>query len=210
MSEMFPWISHLGPVHLCYQQISRFYGDRRAARSGVRLMNHIDEGLIILHELKASEWAQAAYCLHPMVQDDQELAKFYKGQCERCHLALTTTGPFAEVIPAVVLALEYRRLANSYLSSGPFNYEQMAQQMAQTLARMPLPEVRIMLIADKVQNRKDFERYHWATHPRSAELEQYFANWMQLLGISELQYAHWCSKINKPQRKDADSSYIEQ
>jgi hypothetical protein len=51
-----------------------------------------------------------------------------------------------------------------------------------------------MLIADKVQNRKDFELYHEATHPRSKELAMYFRLWLEKLGVSEenyQQYKEW-------------------
>lgn len=49
-------------------------------------------------------------------------------------------------------------------------------------------DVQHMLIADKVQNRKDFECYHLGTHPRSAERLPYFKNWLEVLGISESRY----------------------
>lgn len=49
----------------------------------------------------------------------------------------------------------------------------------------PLKVVNDMLIADKIQNRKDFELYHEGKHPRSEELAQYFRNWLERLGISE-------------------------
>ena len=42
-----------------------------------------------------------------------------------------------------------------------------------------------MLIADKIQNRKDFELYHLGKHERSSELEQYFKNWLERLNITE-------------------------
>jgi hypothetical protein len=45
-----------------------------------------------------------------------------------------------------------------------------------------------MLIADKGQNRKDFELHHARTHPRAAELRSYFANWLGRLTISETRY----------------------
>jgi hypothetical protein len=49
----------------------------------------------------------------------------------------------------------------------------------------PLKDVNDMLIADKIQNRKDFELYHLGTHDRSEQLDQYFKNWLEKLEVSE-------------------------
>jgi len=88
-----------------YRAISEFYGDRCAERSGVRLMNHIDEGLAILDFYKASDDAKAAFCLHPLCQSDEELsanvgAGFWYSSKAR----------------VIILAMEYRSVANEYLS----------------------------------------------------------------------------------------------
>ena len=53
--------------------IKNFYGDKTAKRSGVPLINHINEGLIVLDFIKASDIAKKAYCLHPLVQSDKNL-----------------------------------------------------------------------------------------------------------------------------------------
>jgi hypothetical protein len=47
----------------------------------------------------------------------------------------------------------------------------------------PLDEVNARLVADKVQNRKDFLLYHRATQPRRAELEHDFELWPERLGV---------------------------
>lgn len=52
-----------------------------------------------------------------------------------------------------------------------------------------LAEVNAMLIADKVQNRKDFEIHHAATHPNRAVLARYFRNGLRRLGVPEPRYA---------------------
>jgi hypothetical protein len=49
----------------------------------------------------------------------------------------------------------------------------------------PLKDVNDMLIADKIQNRKDFDLYHKGKHERSEELDEYFKNWFNRLGITE-------------------------
>lgn len=38
-----------------------------------------------------------------------------------------------------------------------------------------------MLLADKIQNRKDFRMYHLGKHERSDELEAYFNLWIEWL-----------------------------
>jgi len=159
--------------HQEYQAIAKFYGYQRAKRSQVPLMNHIDEGLAVLNWIGASENAKLAYCLHPLFQEDDCLAASFK------RLSEITTKP--EVL---ALAMEYRNIANGYLS-------------ARSIASMeeihlgPLSEVREMLIADKVQNYKDFLQYHHGTHSRSQELDAYFQDWLARLEISQETFQEW-------------------
>ena len=155
------------------QAIKAFYGNRRAERSQVPLMAHIEEGLAILEAIGAAQVAKDAFCLHPLVQSDSDLQQSLE------------PGSALDAFPvharAVALAMEYRAVANSYLShhcTGPADKPSLSR----------IAEVNQMLVADKVQNRKDFERYHLGSHPNSAVLSQYFANWLAALGISEDRY----------------------
>lgn len=157
-----------------YKYIDSFYGSNVAKRSGVPFMNHIDEGLAILHLIGASDSAKKAYCLHPIYQPD-ELIPIYGTKDMR---DINVFGINANVI---VNAVEYRHTANNYLSTREIN-------SLDDIILSPLKDVNDMLIADKIQNRKDFELYHEGTHPRSKELSQYFKNWLQRLNISEDQY----------------------
>lgn len=151
-----------------YKTISQFYGDQKATRSGVYLMNHIDEGLYILEKIGASETAKKAYMLHPIIQSDEALKQNYD--------------QLKEFDTKTIIALtEYRSVANEYLSSREIG-------SLDEIRLSPLKDVNDMLIADKIQNRKDFELYHLGTHPRSNELDQYFKNWLEKLGISEETY----------------------
>lgn len=152
------------------------YGERTTARSGVPLINHIKEGLYVLNVIGADLPTQRAYALHPIFQGDSELAR------------LGSEG-VAKFDPWVVaLVMEYRSVANDYLSTRPIT--------ALTEIRLsPLPQVQQMLVADKVQNRKDFEAYHKGTHPRSVELERYFQNWFERLGISEEFYSRMVREL---------------
>lgn len=149
-----------------YEIISNFYGDQIAKRSGVRLMNHIDEGLHILEKIGASEEAMKAYCLHPIVQDDNSLK-------ENSHLLKDID------YRVIINSIEYRSVANEYLSYRAVNL------LYDEVRLSPLKDVNDMLIADKIQNRKDFELYHLGTHDRSKQLDKYFKNWLEVLGVSE-------------------------
>lgn len=152
-----------------YQLIRFYYGAQKANRSQVPLINHIDEGLQILIEINANLTTQRAYCLHPIFQADNDLAVNYT----RNFSALNTK--------AIIFTMEYRNIANQYLSKRKIAH-------IEDIHLSPLKEVNQMLIADKVQNRKDFDLYHKDTHPRSEALSLYFDNWLKRLGVSEKEY----------------------
>ncbi|MFV8751441.1 hypothetical protein ACNOYE_12930 [Nannocystaceae bacterium ST9] len=153
-----------------YLAIERHYGEGRAARSGLPYMNHIDEGLRVLHRwLGAPERAMRAWCLHPLVQSDDDLRRSY------------AAGLLDDFAPAVVaLALEYRNIANAFLS--PME-SHPGYTDPTTIARSPLAEIDAMLVADKLQNCKDFRLHHRDSHPRADWLARYFDQWLAALGV---------------------------
>jgi len=159
-----------------YKIISEFYNDKKTNRSGVALINHIDEGLYILKEIGASDIAKKAYCLHPIVQDDESLKS-------NKHLLKNID------IDVIIAAIEYRSVANEYLSNRNIN-------SIKEIRLSPLKEVNDMLISDKIQNRKDFEIYHLGKHERSSQLDQYFKNWLTKLDISEEQYQEFKKQMS--------------
>lgn len=153
-----------------YQMIKKYYGDEKARRSGVPLINHIDEGITILKEIGASDAAIRAYCLHPMLQSDQAFL---------ANKELDFIGVRTEVL---LLTMEYRRTANSYLS----------HMDESSFVGFVCDDVEHMLVADKVQNFKDFMIYHRDTHERSDELYKYFRNWFKILGVDyDLQFSNF-------------------
>jgi hypothetical protein len=153
-----------------YRAIATHYGTRVARRSGVPLMHHIDEGLAILHAIGASALAQRAFCLHPLVQADADLAA-----------SAPRLRELSDDAYVLALAFEYRNIANAALST-------RVLASAADIALSPLADVNAMLVADKVQNRKDFIAHHRGTHPHSAELDRYFALWLERLGVTEARY----------------------
>lgn len=149
-----------------YKMIAQYYGDKKAKRSGCYLMNHIDEGLFVLQQYGASEEAKKAFCIHPMIQMDQDLKENFD---------MVKDAVSAEIL---ALAMEYRNIANQYLSMRTVSH-------LSEISLSPLLEVNDMLRADKVQNYKDFLTYHHQTHPRSEILDEYFQTWLAKLDISK-------------------------
>jgi len=163
-----------------YAAIASHYAGRHAERSGVPYIVHIDEGLLVLRAIQASDRARRAFCLHPLVQADDDLAASYPG------LGRLTSDPLV-----LALALEYRHIANATLSTR--HIDDPAD-----IPLGPLTDVHDMLRADKVQNYKDFLRYHHGTHPRSAALETYFRRWLARLDIDDRELARLVRAIEHP------------
>jgi len=152
-----------------YRMVEAFYGNKVTRRTGVHLMNHIDEGLFVMAARGATEASMRAFCMHPLVQGDADLAAFVE------------QGLVDQVDKYVLLlAVEYRNIANAYLSYAA---------SSASFALSPLAEVNEMLVADKVQNRKDFQRFHAASHPRAGRLAEYFSQWLARLSVTEEEYA---------------------
>ena len=174
-----PFISFILEDSEHYKLIQKYYNDRVAKRSQVFLMNHIDEGLAILHWIGASESAKRAYCLHPLLQADEDLKKNIGVLLNNDKI---TSEDWVNVI-------EYRSVANEYLSKKEirnFNIIRLS----------PLKDVNDMLIADKIQNYKDFEIYHKESHERATELYNYYNNWLRELGIVECTYYDYVIKLS--------------
>lgn len=159
-----------------YHLISRYYKGKKAKRSGVPYINHINEGLVVLQEIKASQTAMDAYCLHPMLQEDSVLESSIKQMEHVDHRVL-------------IAAMEYRNVANRGLSC--FQVDDPDH-----IYLGPLKDVKDMLVADKVQNRKDFLEYHLGTHAKSKELDRYFRNWLRALGVTEAEYDRLAKAID--------------
>lgn len=146
-----------------YALIQKYYGDRQPVRAPVWLMNHIDEGLAILAEYGASPEASDVFCLHPLIQNDADLTA-------NQHLIKQFS------LENWAGAFEYRSVANEYLASR--DIESIAD-----IRLSPLECVNEALVADKIQNYKDFMLYH-ANHKNYRRLFNYFHNWFDALHLS--------------------------
>lgn len=164
-----------------YQLIKDVYGTNVAKRSGVPLMNHIYHGLGVMTSNGASEVAMKAYCLHPVVQSNKAFESVISPK-DGDEVVIAERLKACD-INAIMLALEYRKVANSYLCT-PLT-DSWSKEHAKKMIGWMHEDTRQMLIADKVQNRQDFMIHHWRKHDRSSELFKYFHNWLDILGYVE-------------------------
>lgn len=160
-----------------YLLIKKIYGDDKTERSQVPLINHIHEGCKILQMRKQELWTQRAFCLHPIFQTDEMFANHGLNYIQ-----------YTGADYSVTCAMEYRGIANAYLAKDAFPKN--------GIRLSPIPDVNEMLIADKIQNRKDFEKHHLGTHPNSDRLEEYFLDWLDALGINEKEYQRYVREIS--------------
>lgn len=142
------------------QVIRDYYGTKKAKRSGVLLINHIYEGLLVLDALEAPFICYQAFCLHPIVQNNINIDLSWSS--------------------ALGLAREYALKANSYLCRLENDWVKTIDDVYKIVGDMS-SECKLMLLADKYQNRKDFNLYHAESHARAKELSQYFDLWLKFL-----------------------------
>jgi hypothetical protein len=141
---------------------------RETKRTGVNYFQHVEEGVKILQAIGAAFSTQKAFCIHPLVQCDEDLLN-----------SLSVLHRFCS--RSVALAFEYRWVANRGTR------QHVCQDWIVQLSVWPA--VNQMLVADKVQNCKDFRQYYTAaTHPMYAELDRYFQVWFDALHIDNAQY----------------------
>lgn len=168
--------------NIAYQKINNFYGDKRAKRSKVLLMNHINEGLLILDYLNADIHTKEAFCLHPLMQDTNIL------------LETIEDSSYNNIdSKSIMLCMEYRHVANSFLSG----------KKKENVLPLINESIRQLLIADKVQNYKDFIIYHKHTHKNSKRLEEYFNEWLTLLNISIYEFHDYVLMLTLESDHDA-------
>jgi hypothetical protein len=171
-----------------YKLIQQKYQGKVAQRSGVSYMNHIIEGAFILQQIYGTdEELLEAYCLHPIFQSDKLLSQLLAGD----------STDLARISPRViVLGMEYRRVANSYTINNKVRKPENIEIGA-------LDKVHKMLVADKIQNKKDFMKYMYLQHDCSAcqkvseHSVQYFDSWLARLSISQKMYEEVVAQVEQ-------------
>ena len=170
-----------------YQAIRTHYADRVAKGSGAALLQRIDEGLVILSELDATEAAMRAFCLHPLFQADEDLVQHGQDFMNS-----------VDADPSVILlVMEFRSRANAWPTSwAQRSHEGLRMESDGHPCAGPLEAVKHMLIADKVQHRKHFIRHHRGKHPCSDALDSYFDRWLEALDVGRTDYEELCAAID--------------
>lgn len=141
-----------------YAAIRDYYAGVTSARSGVKKINHIIEGMELLEAWDRPPIELQAFCLHPLVQMNVDSPK----------------------TPASPLALDYAIAEDKYLCRPENDHIEDEVQLQDRIGNIS-ESVAWMLLADKVQNQKDFRKYHWFTHERAYQLEAYFNLWIKTL-----------------------------
>jgi hypothetical protein len=167
--------------------IEEFYDLRCAERSGVLLIHHIYEGLHVLRSLDASLETKAAFALHPMTQEPatRERTK------DRVDEVLA---PFPQGDEVKSLTLEYARVANASLSDIVSLDDDGNVVLTRPIELSPDERVNQMLVADKIQNCKDFHEHH-LDHERANELGVYFSAWLNALDVSREFYRRMLMEV---------------
>jgi len=183
-----------------YAVIARDYAGKIARRSGVPYIKHIRDGAQILYRLfeyGPADDVVAAYCVHPLFQSDRSLTRLLSPEGAADLAALPER--------VLVLAMEYRRIANSYTIKDTV-------RAPEAIEIGPIEEVRRMLIADKIQNRMDFATYMVGAHDRTSYNRAterslaYFDSWLARLGISMEQYAAVTAQVQASSDGGSDSA----
>ncbi len=172
-------MSQSNPHYEALEAIEHFYGRKRAERSRVPLINHIHEGCAIIDALcytwftcrkHECDILKAAFCIHPIIQPDVHRPEMWK--------------PLVEHLPprVVELAVNYSRCANAYLCTPDNDWvSATADVHAKVKPHSPTRDTYVLLMADKLQNKKDFMRYRYGRHDRSDQLHFYFELWLKYL-----------------------------
>jgi hypothetical protein len=171
-----------------YKLIQQKYQGKIAKRSGLGYMSHIQEGIFIIQLLYGDDQNLVeAYCLHPIFQNDRLLSQLLVENSSELSLILPQT---------IVFCMEYRNIANSYTIKNKI-------KNPESIKIGSLEMIHKMLVADKIQNKKDFMKYMYLKHERPSYVKasehglQYFDSWLDRLSVSKKTYTDITEKVEQ-------------
>jgi hypothetical protein len=149
-------------------------------RTKVDYFEHIREGVKILKIIEPAKTPetlaiQQAFCLHPLIQSDEEFQRNYR-----------LLQSFRQEV--VILTMEYRWVANQGIRS-------IVKNNGWTVKLSCLESVNKMLVSDKIQNRKLFLSNYPKENEDYSDIDTYFKVWLNALGITENEYQRIVSMI---------------
>lgn len=154
-----------------YDIAQKFLEGKSSLVGDVSLIDTLEAGLAVLDKLSTWPTSMKAYCLRPLLQDDHSFEEGWKTVCRN------------GVQPrALVLAMEFRRIANSFLPS-PYT-DRWTIAKIKLRVGLIIPPVRLMLIAHKAVGYRQFLQ-HAGRHARHRELAVYFEKWFVLLDVTK-------------------------
>lgn len=152
------------------QQLS---GKSTLSTPSYTLTGQLELTLEVLDRLQSWPTAMKAVCLLPLLLDDATFEYGWKGACKN------------GVSPsALVLAMEFRRVANSYLCA-PHTDSWNIYVVKNRLGTV-VPPVRNMLIAHHAVKYRFFVNTQ-SRHHRWAELDKYYKQWFDVLCVTPAQ-----------------------
>lgn len=151
-----------------YEMAKKMLGSKTTTDGRTLLIEQVDQTLKVLNHLSSWPAVMRAACLRPLLQDDHTFEYGWKTACKN------------GVQPrALVLAMEFRRVANSYLCNTLTDY--WDDEEVRIRLGLVIPPVRAMLIAHKTVGYYQFLMQQAQTHFRRKELRAYFERWFRIL-----------------------------
>ncbi len=144
-----------------YKIVQDFFGDQRDERSGVLLMNHIDEGIAVMRALGAPDTAIRAFCLTPLqfTSRNDIIINFHK--------IFKELNGVIDGIDSSNLALDYRALVDT-------NPVKVSTDN----------DVNLMLAGAVIQRKKDLLVHNWDHQANPEATRERFDQWIAALGIA--------------------------
>lgn len=151
-----------------YEMARKLLGNKTTTDGRTLLIEQVDQTLKVLNHLSSWPAVMRAACLRPLLQDDHTFEYGWKTACKN------------GVQPrALVLAMEFRRVANSYLCTTLTDF--WDDEEVRLRLGLVIPPVRAMLIAHKTVGYHQFLLQQAQTHFRRKELRAYFERWFRVL-----------------------------